>query len=708
MNRQNLLSTCREILIADAGVEDLNTLLDGLDAGVATWLVQPGEDAVGQIIKAITTPGLKTLHLLAHGAPGQINLGGRAITAADFRSRFDGAAERDLDIAFWSCNTGAGDAGQSFVQAVAEATGARVAAADGLVGNAEKGGSWGLGVRAPFSVDAQRAFAGVLAVASGSGAQLAAGLQTDGTTAWLAGDDLTVTDTATVAQLALIVAGSNTTGAPTSLVTTVTDSATAIAGSSDVVLGAFAGISTVTANTAATVTEAGTISGFAKAVVYAVTGTATALAGAAGAALNEATDITATTAATVVEAGTIETAGNSGTNTYAITDTAAALAAAGQAVLTLGSTVTASDAATVTEAGTISGFAKAVVYAVTGTATALAGAAGAALNEATDITATTAATLAEGATIEAATNSGANTYALTGIAADYANAAGVMTANGTTCVTAGRNATITDTATLAQLATVDAANTTGTLTYAGLTGVAANFASTTGTMTANGTSYVTSNHAVTVSDAATVAQLTTIDTATTGTLTYSAITDTAANLATLSGSTWTVNAKVLNGTNVTVSGTIDAAELAAIDAANVGGTVTLASTLLSAPNTYLVETASTPSWTVANNMVANVIDAAGAQLIHIASGGKLNLSGSDGHNVIVFDAYAAGDLTVSHSGTTVIFTAGSTQVASIATDVTYAASQTIEYSNGAQVELTLIGTTLALDGTTISTVGSIA
>ena len=166
MNHQHIAcATPRAILIADAGVEDLGTLLDGLHAGVALWLVQPGEDAVGRIIQAIATPGLQTLHLLAHGAPGRIQMGGKAIAAEDFRTRFDGAAQRDLDIAFWSCHTGAEEAGRSFVAAVADATGARVAAASGLVGSAHRGGCWSVGsVAAPFSVYAQGEFQGVMAI----------------------------------------------------------------------------------------------------------------------------------------------------------------------------------------------------------------------------------------------------------------------------------------------------------------------------------------------------------------------------------------------------------------------------------------------------------------------------------------------------------------------------------------------------------------
>lgn len=221
MSRQNSQSNSREILIADASVKDLSVLLDGIKTSVDVWLLKTGEDAISQIIKAMAVPGLKTLHLLAHGAPGEISLGGRTLTATDFRSRFDGAAERDLDIAFWSCNTGSGDLGQSFVKAVAETTGARVAAADGLVGSAEKGGSWNFNdVVAPFSLAAQHDFSGVLAKVTNTAANLAKGL------GWKAGDDLFIRNesgdhTAAMAQLNKIVKAH---GGPNSLaVATVTD-----------------------------------------------------------------------------------------------------------------------------------------------------------------------------------------------------------------------------------------------------------------------------------------------------------------------------------------------------------------------------------------------------------------------------------------------------------------------------------------------------
>lgn len=156
------------------------------------------------------------------------------------------------------------------------------------------------------------------------------------------------------------------------------------------------------------------------------------------------------------------------------------------------------------------------------------------------------------------------------------------------------------------------------------------------------------------------------------------------------------------GVNVVVTGTFTETQLAQLDLANGVGTVTAAyNTTLTSPNMFEIQTPTTPTWTVANGIVAKVIDVAGDQVIHIANGGKLSLMGSDGHNVIVFDAFTANQLTTSLSGSTVIFSAAGMQIASIAV-TSAAASQTIGFSDGAHVELTLTGSTIALNGVTIS------
>ncbi|MEN9984847.1 MAG: hypothetical protein RI925_349, partial [Pseudomonadota bacterium] len=150
--------TC--ILIADATLQDLPVLLADLPASVHLRLVHSASEALGEFWQALASAGLTQLHWLSHGMPGGVMIAGQALTAADFCQRFDGAAERDLDVAFWSCHTGAGEPGYAFVEALTRATGAQVAASAVEVG----AGFWQLSpaVNAPFSARAQLEFAHTL------------------------------------------------------------------------------------------------------------------------------------------------------------------------------------------------------------------------------------------------------------------------------------------------------------------------------------------------------------------------------------------------------------------------------------------------------------------------------------------------------------------------------------------------------------------
>ena len=229
MKKMNIaLSGIREVLIVDSFVQDYKVLLLGIDPLIELRIVAHGEDGISQIIKAIELPSLTKLHILAHGAPGQINLGGKEITSDDFLSRIDRATKRDLDIVFWSCNVGLGDVGRAFVDSVVEVTGARVLVSQGLIGNAEKGGSWDLDgiVIPPFSKNAQNNYAGVLMpppyTVTGTAVSLAAG------NGWVAGDNLIIrnadsSNSATMVQLNQMRLGTYTTGAPRSI-----DSATVL------------------------------------------------------------------------------------------------------------------------------------------------------------------------------------------------------------------------------------------------------------------------------------------------------------------------------------------------------------------------------------------------------------------------------------------------------------------------------------------------
>ena len=142
-------------------------------------------------------------------------------------------------------------------------------------------------------------------------------------------------------------------------------------------------------------------------------------------------------------------------------------------------------------------------------------------------TATTAEIIASADAVGTSTTTfpagaGASPYNLSDTAANLM-ATDPRLLNGATTITA------TDPVTINQLAAIDAI-TTGTLTAALLTDTAANLAADAATNAGAGT-YVTGATNVTVEGIATLAQLADIDDATTGTLTYTAVSGSATDLA---------------------------------------------------------------------------------------------------------------------------------------------------------------------------------
>ncbi|MFA7279258.1 MAG: hypothetical protein WC100_04110 [Sterolibacterium sp.] len=205
--------------------------------------------------------------------------------------------------------------------------------------------------------------------------------------------------------------------------------------------------------------------------------------------------------------------------------------------------------------------------------------------------------------------------------------------------------------------------------------------------------------------AATATDLISIDRHTTARLDASLITKitgTAAEILRVIGSSGILLAENFDAA---VTGLNDSTEIATIEAANGSGTVSQAIAAL--VPVYLVATPATTSYGISSGIFENLIDCAGAQTFHVSAGGKLNLIGSDGHNLIVFDDIVPADMTLSRSGATAIFSsaADGTQMAWIATDWFYASAQTIAFSDGSQMELTLVGNSMQLGGVAVAEIG---
>jgi Domain of unknown function (DUF4347) len=156
-------------LLYDPTVEDVHVLLDGLADGVIAKPLIPGADVMATLRGTLSSPDLRCLHILGHGAPGEVFLGGERIDADRWRHEAATPTPRinPIQINFWSCRTGEGEPGMSFINTVAQTSQAFVNAASGYVGHESKGGSWELDVSAkavaPFSSTAMAGFNQVLA-----------------------------------------------------------------------------------------------------------------------------------------------------------------------------------------------------------------------------------------------------------------------------------------------------------------------------------------------------------------------------------------------------------------------------------------------------------------------------------------------------------------------------------------------------------------
>lgn len=295
--------------------------------------------------------------------------------------------------------------------------------------------------------------------------------------------------------------------------------------------------------------------------------------------LTSGTAVTVTDAASIAQMTAIDNANGAGALNYAALQDSIANLPASSTYLNSGNvvTVTVTGTASIQQLATLAAIPGVAVVAqsITDTAANLSpnGVLSIYITPGIAVTVTDPISLAELAAIDAANGTATVTY--TAVADTQANltANGLLAAGAGGYIQAGTNLTVTDVATVAQLANLDGKNGTGTVTANAITDTVTNIA--------NGMSYVSAGTAVTLDEingpAATVAQLTAIDTANgTGALNYTSVADTAANLSTVAG---IASGYIVAGTNVTINdATLNTAasiaQLNAIDTANGIGLLT--------------------------------------------------------------------------------------------------------------------------------------
>jgi hypothetical protein len=169
----------RRIIIIDGSVPDLQTLLDGVGADAAVFVLDPDEDGVQQIVGILAANDLSDLsaiQIVSHGSEGSITLGsavldqGNIASYADALAQIGDALAPGGDLMLYGCDVAGGTTGQQFIDDLAELTGANVAASTDATGAAALGGDWTLEAStgpietsAPVTADAQANFDGLLA-----------------------------------------------------------------------------------------------------------------------------------------------------------------------------------------------------------------------------------------------------------------------------------------------------------------------------------------------------------------------------------------------------------------------------------------------------------------------------------------------------------------------------------------------------------------
>ena len=140
----------QELIIVDPSAPDYETLLAGVrgaggeDADLRVVMIDPKQSGVDQITRLLFQyADLDAIHLISHGSDGKIQLGSDTLDQVsldhkeDFVATWGDALSAGGDILICGCNLAASETGEAFVNALAELTGADVAASDDRTGHDE-------------------------------------------------------------------------------------------------------------------------------------------------------------------------------------------------------------------------------------------------------------------------------------------------------------------------------------------------------------------------------------------------------------------------------------------------------------------------------------------------------------------------------------------------------------------------------------------
>ncbi len=140
-----------ELVVIDGSVENYGVLVKIFEKDRPVYILDRNRDGLQQLTEVLNQyQHLQALHIISHGAPGELLLGKTRFLPADtphagnMLKAVRNSLSGDGDILIYGCNFGAGIIGKKGVQALAELTGADVAASTNITGNNRFNGDWKL------------------------------------------------------------------------------------------------------------------------------------------------------------------------------------------------------------------------------------------------------------------------------------------------------------------------------------------------------------------------------------------------------------------------------------------------------------------------------------------------------------------------------------------------------------------------------------
>ncbi|MFC5358996.1 SwmB domain-containing protein, partial [Azospirillum himalayense] len=139
-----------EVAFIDTALDDWQALKAETPAGIEVFLIDSRADGMAAMARALEgRRDIHAIHVLSHGFEGGLQLGSGRFDTGALAQRVEELASiasslaPDGDILLYGCNVASGR-GADFLTALAEATGANVAASRTPTGAADRGGDWDL------------------------------------------------------------------------------------------------------------------------------------------------------------------------------------------------------------------------------------------------------------------------------------------------------------------------------------------------------------------------------------------------------------------------------------------------------------------------------------------------------------------------------------------------------------------------------------